>query len=173
MSSVAAAITSPATKATKQENSTMSLRSLRIHALPFAVRPPTGTPKGMAVRSRTQEPGKLAGVLIPPRPLEQVAQIRGKAVVVSGRILPSTRWRRPLNSFRSATRRSGRGCSTALYSAPRAIARLPATMAFGSAVMRFGLAGPVLPARAASDSYRLRCALTGARRLNTMCPLLL
>jgi hypothetical protein len=35
MSKVAAAITSPATKATKQENSTMSRRSIRIRASPF------------------------------------------------------------------------------------------------------------------------------------------
>ena len=35
MSKVAAAITSPATKTTKQENSTMSRRSIRIRASPF------------------------------------------------------------------------------------------------------------------------------------------
>ena len=35
MSKVAAAITSPATKATKQENNMMSLRSIRIRASPF------------------------------------------------------------------------------------------------------------------------------------------
>ena len=35
MSKVAAAITSPATKATKQENRTMSRRSVRIRASPF------------------------------------------------------------------------------------------------------------------------------------------
>ena len=43
----------------------------------------------------------------------------------------------------------------------------------GQDVTRFGVARRMLPALATSDSYRSRCTLPRARRLNTMCPLLL
>jgi hypothetical protein len=43
----------------------------------------------------------------------------------------------------------------------------------GQDVTRFGVARRMLPALAASDSYRSRCTLPCVRRLNTMCPLLL
>jgi hypothetical protein len=62
MSKVAAAITSPATKATKQENSTMSRRSIRIRASSFtsSVRA-VWHPKSMVLavpNSRTMKIGK-------------------------------------------------------------------------------------------------------------------
>jgi hypothetical protein len=55
--------------------------------------------------------------------------------VAARRNLPGTQWRRPLSSFRSAARRSGTGCSTAVLD-PEPFARLPATMVSGPGCKR-------------------------------------
>src|SRR5215510_6950764 len=70
MSKVAAAITSPATKATKQENSTMSRRSVRIRASPFtsSVRAVRHPQKYGRSSPRTQNHENWQSVPIPPRP---------------------------------------------------------------------------------------------------------